>query len=376
MASKVSLKLGIKLTLIFSLLVILFFNTNDLLNILRYEISAKKDIILTVKLLNPQVSAIASESSNRLYFIVAAKNSLGENIPKAHINLSVSDNLGKITASSKRTDTKGEIFAFYSPPEHIKSERTVSISARLNGTDIESSLKFKLIHVPVVFIHGYNAEGSIFDSLREFLSHRHISGTAITYDSKKGVSSAADDLDGFINKEKASLMSQGIQVNKFDIIAHSMGGLVARYYTCSQNYIQKEDIRKIIFASVPQKGSPWASIAAGYYANQGIADLIPDSQLISHQLPGMLNKGLNTHIQAGSIIAQFDEVVSLESSSLDEWIIPTDVFSIGENNFTVDKFMSGNIMEAPNHKNILNNKKVFEKISEMLDSELPYPSAR
>jgi len=105
-------------------------------------------------------------------------------------------------------------------------------------------------------------------------------------------------------------------------------------------------------------------------------DLIPYSDLFGKILPGMSNKGLNHTIQVGSILGQFDEVVSPESASLEEWNIKTDIFNVGESNFTVDNLFNGNIMEATNHKNILNNKKVFEKVNAMLTSNLAYPDVR
>jgi len=53
-----------------------------------------------------------------------------------------------------------------------------------------------------------------------------------------------------LQKQKKDFLSQGILVNKFDLITHSMGGLVARYYSASQNYLKNDDINKIIFLSV------------------------------------------------------------------------------------------------------------------------------
>jgi hypothetical protein len=127
---------------------------------------------------------------------------------------------------------------------------------------------------------------------------------------------------------------------------------------------------------VPQRGSLWASIGAGYYNDQGIRDLIPDSELIIGGFPSMLNRGLNPMIQIGSILGQYDEVVNPDSASLDEWNIKTEMFNVGENNFTVNSLLKGNIMETANHATILNNKKVFERIEGMLTENLPYPTIK
>jgi hypothetical protein len=90
----------------------------------------------------------------------------------------------------------------------------------------------------------------------------------------------------------------------------------------------------------------------------------------------MINKGLNDRIQVGSMIGQYDEVVSPENASLKEWGIKTEVFNVGESNLTMDKLLNGSITEAANHKTILSNSRVFARILEMLTGELPYPLKR
>ena len=166
-------------------------------------------------------------------------------------------------------------------------------------------------------------------------------------------------------------------VKGFDIIAHSFGGLAVRYYTATQEYIKNENVRKLIFLSVPQKGSPWASLAANYFMDQGIKDLIPENILFTKLLPSMINKGLNNKIQVGSIMDQYDEVVSIDSANLEEWGIKTETFNVGENNFSINSLFNGSkILESSNHKKVLTNKKVYEKILEMLNSDLPYPIIR
>jgi hypothetical protein len=85
---------------------------------------------------------------------------------------------------------------------------------------------------------------------------------------------------------------------------------------------------------------------------------------------------LSSTIQTGSILGQYDEVVTSESASLDEWNIKTELFNVGENNLTMNKLLNGDLLEASNHKNVLFNKKVFEKIEEMLKKDLSYPSIK
>ena len=155
-----------------------------------------------------------------------------------------------------------------------------------------------------------------------------------------------------------------------------MGGLVARYYTCSSDYAVRSDVRKLIFISVPQKGSPFASLGLQYYDDSGIRDLVPDSGLYSSAFPSMINAGLNPSIQTSSLLGRFDEVVGAESANLSEWKIETELFDLGESNFTIDKLLTGEILQAANHKLILYNKKVYQRVQQMLESQMPYPSTK
>jgi hypothetical protein len=209
--------------------------------------------------------------------------------------------------------------------------------------------------------------------MKEYLDGKGFETEAFSYDSVKGVASGAAELDKFITKLKDNYIKKGVRIEKVDIIAHSMGGLVARYYTCSPGYPAKSDINKIIFVSVPQMGSPIATLGLQYYNDKGIHDLIPDSSLFTSEFPSMINGGLNNSIQVGNILGQYDEVVGPESASLERWGIRTEMFDVGDSNFTVDKLFSGQLVEAANHKVVLYNMTVFRRIEEMLGSVLPYP---
>ena len=67
-------------------------------------------------------------------------------------------------------------------------------------------------------------------------------------------------------------------------------------------------------------------------------------------------------------------MVSPESASLEPWSIKTELFDVGGDNFTVDKLLSGELAEAANHKDILFNTNIFQRVAQMLGSTLPYPT--
>jgi hypothetical protein len=101
--------------------------------------------------------------------------------------------------------------------------------------------------------------------------------------------------------------------------------------------------------------------------------MIPDGNFLANILSAMFNKGLNSGIQTANIAVEYDEVVDQDSTSLDDWRIKTEVFNVGGNNFSVNNLLNGNLAQATNHKSILSNKKVFERVFEMLSTQLEYP---
>ncbi|MDO8261548.1 MAG: LamG-like jellyroll fold domain-containing protein, partial [Candidatus Magasanikbacteria bacterium] len=80
----------------------------------------------------------------------------------------------------------------------------------------------------------------------------------------------------FSNSYTASLLKNKIDqvknichCNKVDLVAHSMGGLVARYYIVSDYY--ENDVDKLVFLGTPHKGSPKSYLM--WEAGEGFVDL-------------------------------------------------------------------------------------------------------
>jgi len=348
---------------------------------LKYTFYDKSSLILVFKPINQNISVLCAEPSNKFYVKIEVRTKTGKPVNKANIKLNVKSGLGYFYKSSVRTDKNGEAIAAYIPPsltnENIqKSDLNVTLSSAIDNSNISSSFSITLEPPPVILVHGYQADGTVFNNISSYLASKGIRTAAITYKSQEGVVASAAALENFLNEQTSQLSLQGIQVKKYDLITHSMGGLVARYYTCSPKYPYYENVRKLIFLAVPHKGSVWAPIGRKYYDNQAIEDLMPENELFTVVFPSLINKGLNNTIQTGNIRSEYDEVVSPESSSLEEWNIKTEVFNVGDSSFTMNNLLTGNIMESPNHKSVLNNKKIFEKLTEMLFNNLPYPSKR
>lgn len=343
----------------------------------------KNDLSIKLAAVDTTVDTLSADPENKYELKVMVTDSNGAAVPHAEVQLysDVPGPAGSFDPQKGTTGEDGSFTTFYMPPPALDLKDDPSgtviaeLAAKLDGTDKSSAVKIKLIPVPVIMVHGYQASPDIFSGLGEYLSKEGYQSSAPDYDSENGIAPAAAQLSEYLDKRKAALKADGIQVKRFDLVAHSMGGLVARYYTCSSEYASKNNVRKLIFLSVPHKGSPFASLGLQYYSDDSIRDMATDSELMTVVFPSLLNSGLNPSIETGNILDRFDEVVSIQNASLAEWKIDTEIFDVGESNLTVDKLMSGEILKATNHKRILYNMKVYQRIVEMLGNELPYPTS-
>ena len=367
------------LSIFLTLVLFLLFFFKPITNYIYYSIYDKETLSINVSVLNTRIHTMCAESSNRIFLRASIKNSEGKPMKNAPVKIFIEKGAGELSLEKGSTNSIGECIFSYTPANYFEIENTsnetsAKIIAQIKNTTKSSSINIKLISTPIVMIYGFQESAEVYANLYEFLAENKYDCSILEYDSKAGVVEGAKVLENFLLQKKQEYMNNGILVNKFTLITHSMGGLVARYYTTSKEYLNNEDVNKIIFTASPHKGSYIAALGQTFYKDKSIKDLAPDSDLFTNVFEAAINKGLNTSIQVANITSQFDEVVTEESSNLDEWKIRTEMFNIGESNFTVDNILSGNLLNAPNHKGILNNNKVFQRILEMLNTNLSYPA--
>jgi len=153
---------------------------------------------------------------------------------------------------------------------------------------------------PVVFVHGYSGSTIVnFSSMISwFKSDGYPSNYLFyyTYNTIPGVENGANILKG---KVDAALKATG--KTKVDLICHSMGGLVARYYMKYLGGASK--VNQVVYIATPHKGT---YVAFGDPFTQAAKDLRPGSAIVNKLLgycPGM------------SIWSWCDEVVIPNSSA-------------------------------------------------------------
>lgn len=334
------------------------------------------ELKLNLSPLNKNLENVISDEKNYIFFKIEVFDKNGEAISNVSISPKIDSGSGQIEIEKDKTDKYGECLFKYIPPNlnQIQIDNPdVSISCFVNKTLYSNKIKFKLAPPPIVLIHGYQANQSVLVYLKENLIHRGFNVSTFQYDSSKGVINASKELYKFLNNLTIEYALKGIYVKRYDLIAHSMGGLVSRYYSTSEDYMSSNNIRKILFLGVPHKGSPWAPLGYNYIQDQGILDLLPNGDFLTKKLHSNFNYGLNPNIEVANLLSINDEVVDIPSSALDYWGVKTNFFNIGENKASIDKLLKGNILDAPNHNDILFNEKVFDSIHLLLNQKLTFP---
>jgi pimeloyl-ACP methyl ester carboxylesterase len=195
-----------------------------------------------------------------------------------------SDELGatfeEIVAESPcvRTDNSqpGRVEIVFKPREQIKKPHTVRVHVDVEMPDGQLGTVYKEVQVvrtPVVLIHGiWSNRGSMQPLQRALIrSGQYGPGRVMIADYGYGSRSSNQDLRlsaRYLSEKVGWLMEfselERIKVSRVDIVAHSMGGLIARYYM-RYGYMdaegkrhttgQEDAVRKLITLDTPHGGS-------------------------------------------------------------------------------------------------------------------------
>ncbi|HVD59439.1 MAG TPA: triacylglycerol lipase [Gemmatimonadaceae bacterium] len=131
---------------------------------------------------------------------------------------------------------------------------TATITAAVEGHTATTTIS--VLHDPIVFIHGFGSSGSIWSTLITRLQADGWTDSpmfAWSYDSNQSNATIAGQL---ATKIDSLLTASGAA--KVDIIAHSMGGLSARYY--AKNLGGSDKIDAFVSLASPNHGTTVANI--------------------------------------------------------------------------------------------------------------------
>jgi pimeloyl-ACP methyl ester carboxylesterase len=176
------------------------------------------------------------------------------------------------------------VVAVYTPPDHIDLQGNAShttIHILVNGTS-DPRLSINLYRVPIVLVHGIWVNSSLTWKLTNFNNTLYNNGfnytfadygkhNATTFDpyanstigkyhvkaGNYGIEAIRDKIYGVLK----DFHNKSIAASQVDIIAHSMGGLMARGFTQQPDYYNKTNymkgyIHRLITIGTPHFGAP------------------------------------------------------------------------------------------------------------------------
>ena len=151
-------------------------------------------------------------------------------------------------------------------------QRTLSI--RLNGQQGEASLSVEVIPRPVVMVHGFNADFHTWDNYlgsQGYLATLGLPGYAVGDGQVEGVmntgslsdpaartNSIAENAD--ILGEYIANVQRNTGAEKVDLLVHSMGGMISRYYL--DRVMTTDNVAQLIILGTPMAGSACANLPA------------------------------------------------------------------------------------------------------------------
>lgn len=148
----------------------------------------------------------------------------------------------------------------------------------------------------VIFIPGFLSIEDSHVLMEYWLKKDNFKMIKFPYDNsgKTSIEASAEKLKKFIDKLKLK------KDEKIDIVAFSMGGLVASFYC---KFIDNKKTNKLITIFTPFKGTFWAEKL--FQDREGIKEMQPKSDFLK-----MLNKKKFTRIKQKSFWSRIDPIVT------------------------------------------------------------------
>jgi len=144
-----------------------------------------------------------------------------------------------------------------------------------------SHLSEKSAHPPVILVQGFLGTRSVLDPLERFMREkgRHVFlidlGLVNIRDIRESAETLLFEVERIIEE-----YSQTHGFTKFDIVAHSMGGLIALYYI--KKLGGNRVIRKLISLGTPYRGTWAAALGAAVFGviSKGVWQMLPGSPFL------------------------------------------------------------------------------------------------
>lgn len=141
----------------------------------------------------------------------------------------------------------------YSNPGTYTIRLTITDNHRLTDS---AQLMLEVKPVPVLLVHGYYSSPAMWEPMIQFLENNgyEYEKNLFTVDLAPGPAPANGDIRAYARRlsDEIAYVKSTTGATKVDLICHSMGGLVSRWYT-THGY--RNDVRKLIMIGTPNHGS-------------------------------------------------------------------------------------------------------------------------
>ena len=149
-----------------------------------------------------------------------------------------------------------------------------SLSARLNGQQAGENVNVSIVPRPVVMVHGFNADFHTWEHYlgsQGYLAALGLQGYAVGDGQVEGVMNTGSLGDpaartnsiaqnAAILKEYVDNVQELTGAEKVDLLVHSMGGMISRYYL--DRVMSDADVAQLIILGTPMGGSACANLPA------------------------------------------------------------------------------------------------------------------
>jgi len=161
---------------------------------------------------------------------------------------------------------------YWNPDGSAKPQRT--ITASVNGTQVLGSLNVSIAPRPVVMVHGFNSNYKTWTAYlgpQGYLAELGLQGFAVGDGQVPGVMETGSVSDPFkrtnsiaqnavILGEYIDHVQQATGAEKVDLLGHSMGGMISRYYI--DRVMTKDNVAQMIILGTPMAGSACSILPA------------------------------------------------------------------------------------------------------------------
>jgi len=164
-------------------------------------------------------------------------------------------------------------------PIHPKDEPDVRYAGEIlsfsyatkEGKEEKVGIPIRIFRPPVVLVHGFTGGLSTWELLDNKLTREGWDTRRDEYYfGEQGIADQAELLRSNIQNAKARYRDKDVKILKVDIVCHSMGGLISRYYIFAPYSQYMNDVRKLIMVATPNHGASliekWIGNASSFFA--------------------------------------------------------------------------------------------------------------